>query len=110
MLFKKNSKEKVYDEIELKRESICDLLNILSNFVSVSRENVLNDLLRMFEKKRDIMKACISLKFVNEAATGDGVSREAYSIFMSQLLCKCLELTSEFIPQVQPEFGVDKFQ
>lgn len=104
-----NSNEKAYDEIELKRESTCDLLNPVSNLVSVSRENVLDDLLRIFEKKRDIMKACISVRFVNEAATGDGVAREAFSIFMSQLLFKCFEGTSEFIPQVQPEFGVDEF-
>ena len=56
------------------------------------------------------MKACITVRFIDEAATGDGVAQEAFSIFMDQLLFKCFEGTSEFIPIIQPEFGIDEFE
>ena len=104
-----DDKENVYEEIDAKRESMCDLLNPVSNYVSVKREDILADLMKTFQKKRDIMKARMSVRFVNEAATGDGVAREAFSIFMSQLLFKCFEGTVEFVPLIQPEFGLDEF-
>ena len=50
------------------------------------------------------------VNFQDEFADGDGVAREAYSIFMDQLLLKAFEGKTEFTPIIQPEFGDDEFK
>ena len=50
------------------------------------------------------------VNFQDEFPDGDGVAREAYSIFMVQLLLKSLEGKAEFTPIIHPEFGNDEFK
>lgn len=98
-----------YEELDKKRIQMYDELSQTYKNICVSRENVFEDLMKLFRKRRDIMGHRIKVQFENEAADGDGVAREAYSLYMNQLLFKCFEGNSQFVPLIHPEFGEEEF-
>ena len=49
------------------------------------------------------------VKFDNDEDSGDGIAREAYSLFLESLFLKTFEGKNTFIPVVQPEFSEEEY-
>jgi len=97
----------LFQEMENKRLEKLTSLNPDSKILEVSRDGIFDDLMKAFSKR---ICHTISVKFVEEDAYGDGVAREAYSLFMDHLLFKTCEGRSQFVPQIHPEFSEDEYQ
>jgi len=58
-----------------------------TNTISVSRENIFDDLIKAY-KKRGVSSKELRITFIDEDAVGDGVTRDAYASFFNALYAK----------------------
>ena len=100
----------VYEKVEKKRIAIDDLLSPVIKTISVDRHSVFEDLMKLYSRKRDLLNHKMTVQFENEYAYGDGVAREAFSLFIDQLLLKSFEGTAQFVPIIQPEFSDEEYE
>ena len=102
--------DEVFEKIEHRRLQVRDSLSGIIKSICVSRDSVFEDLMGFYKQNDDILNHNIMVYFQDEQAAGDGVAREAYSIFIDSLLLRSCEGTVQFIPIMQPEFGESEFK
>ena len=78
--------ERLYEEIDASRENIFYSLNPTKKVLHLNRQDVFDELMKIYGKDRSILSHQVEVSLVDETAKGDGVGREVYSIFLEQLL------------------------
>ena len=64
--------------------------------------------MKIYTNDKSLQDHRVIVRFKGELADGDGLGRESFSCFMDEFLIKLCEGFREFVPIVQPEFGVDE--
>ena len=101
--------EAVYNKVEHKRDTVAGKLSPVVKILFVNRDTVFEDVIKTYMEEPDILRHRLRVMFNNEVATGDGVAREAFSIFLEQLFLRTFDGRVQYIPVVQPEFSEDEF-
>lgn len=69
-----------------KRQEALDKISGDDTFITVTRDNIVRDLLDTYKNVSDITNTHVKVSFVGEASVGSGVSTEAYTLFWDTLL------------------------
>jgi len=85
-----------YDQMVSIRLEYKEKLMKNTNTISVSQENIFDDLIKAY-KKRGVSSKELRITFIDEDAVGDGVTRDAYASFFNALYAK-FEEEKEKIP------------
>ncbi|XP_066913460.1 uncharacterized protein [Clytia hemisphaerica] len=89
------SKEELESLRKTERERLIDNG---TNFEFVSRENIYNDMLKLY-RKRGITTKNVVIEFNDESGEGDGVSRDVFAAFFAELYTK-MDGDNEKIPTI----------
>ena len=100
----------IFAKIDEKRGQYYWKLNSATKSIIVRRSVIFEDIFSAYKNDRDLHNHMLLIHLQNEMAAGDGVAREAYSIFVEDLFLKSFEGTSQFVPIIRPEFGEDEFR
>ena len=100
----------VFEKVNCKRLKEKERLNPVFKSMELDRSNAFEDLFNYYQSDSDIVNHEITVMFKDEKASGNGVAREAYSIFVEQLLFKSFEGKNVFLPMVLPEFSEEEYQ
>ena len=73
--------------------------------IFLDRENVFEKHFDSYRNDPYLIEHTLTVRFNNEEASGDGIAREAFSLFLEQLFVKTFESKNNFILILQPEFG-----
>lgn len=97
-----------YDRLEEKRKSAYDDLRDVRN-VRVTKENIVRDLIELY-KDPSIVNCRLLLEIAGqEDAVGNGVLREAYSLFWDNLLANNTMGETEFTIPMTPHFTPEDY-
>ena len=102
--------ERLYEEIDASRENIFYSLNPTNKVLHLNRQDVFDELMKIYVKDRSILSHQLEVSLVDETAKSDGVGREVYSIFLEQLLQVAFDGREEYAPIVLPEFGEEEHE
>ena len=102
--------ERLYEEIDASRENIFYSLNPTKKVLHLNRQDVFDELMKIYVKDRSILSHQLEVSLVDETAKSDGVGREVYSIFLEQLLQVAFDGREEYAPIVLPEFGEEEYE
>ena len=101
--------KEIFEKVEEKREDSLNILQPYFQIIEVDRNNVLKNMLEIYNTPNDLKNFHLLVKFKGENAEGDGVPREAYSLFIEQLIFTSCAGRMHFVPIIQPEFGEEEF-
>ena len=99
----------VYNAIKKKRENDADQLIPIIKRIELNRENVFDNLIEAFANDSEIFEHRIEVVFIGEKASGDGVAREAYDLFLNELLMKTFDGREQYVPLISPEMTQDDY-
>lgn len=78
--------ENDYASLMRKRKDALDKINGDDTFITLTRDNIVRDLLDAYKANNGITNSHVYVSFVDEASAGSGVSNEAYTLFWDTLL------------------------
>ena len=98
-----------FNSLTDKRKRAAESFNAQEyNVYEVDRHNCFKNLLSLY-KNDSITKQKLSLRFKNEDAAGDGVTREVYSVFWNSFLTTFCEGSSQYIFFVSASLSSDDY-
>ena len=102
--------ERLYEEIDASRENIFYSLNPTKKVLHLNRQDVFDELMKIYGKDRSILSYQLEVSLVDETEKFDGVGGEVCSIFLEQLLQGAFDGREEYAPINLPEFGMEEYE
>ena len=85
-------------------------LNPSEIVLHLNRQDVFDELMKIYGKDRSILSHQLEVSLVDETAKCDRVGREVCSIFLEQLLQAAFDGREEYAPINLPEFGEEEYE
>ena len=85
-------------------------LNPIEIVLHLNRQDVFDELMKIYGKDRSILSYQLEVSLVDETAKFDGVGRKVCSIFLEQLLQGAFDEMEEYAPINLPEFGMEEYE
>ena len=89
---------------------MADNLVPLIKKIRIKRENVFDGLITAFSEDKELTDHRIEVVFEGESAEGDGVAREAFDLFLSELFIQNFDGREQFIPIISPEMTHEDYK
>lgn len=96
-------------KIEERREMLADHLVPIPRKLIVRRDFVFEDIVNFFSDK-EVFDYRFEVSFDGENAEGDGVGREAFDIFINELLLKNFDGREQYLPVMMADVTEDDYE
>ena len=97
--------EGILKKVDSKREKTEEHLVPVFRKINLRRDNVYDDLIAAYVQDPELKIYRIDVVFEGEHASGDGLAREAFDIFLTELFLKAFDGSEQFVPVVSPEMS-----